>query len=151
MKEQLKRKHMSGKGKWLLSLLVSLCLTAGMLPGEARAETKEGGLCPHHTEHTADCGYEAAVDGSECTHVHDENCGYAEASECTHVHDENCGYVEGREGNSCNYVCRICPVQELIDGLPEAEEITAENMEMAAAQLAAVDDAKEKLEDGERE
>lgn len=151
MKEQLKRKHMSGKGKWLLSLLVSLCLTAGMLPGEARAETKEGGLCPHHTEHTADCGYEAAVDGSECTHVHDENCGYAQASECTHVHDENCGYVEGREGNSCNYVCRICPVQELIDGLPEAEEITAENMEMAAAQLAAVDDAKEKLEDEERE
>lgn len=178
MKGHVKRTHIFGKGKWLLSLLISLSLAAVALPGQARAETT-GGLCPHHTEHTEDCGYAEAVDAKECMHVHDENCGYveanecghehdedcgyAEASECVHVHDEdcgyaetgecghehdaNCGYAEGKEGSPCNYVCRICPVQELIDGLPEADEITEENMEAAAAQLTAVDKAKEELTD----
>lgn len=213
MKGQVKGTHISGKGKWLLSLLVSLSLATVALPGQARAKTA-GGLCPHHTEHTEDCGYAEAAesgecthvhdencgyaeesecghvhdadcgygegipcqhvhtedcgeDGStcshvhdedcgyaeagECTHVHDENCGYAEASECGHTHDEDCGYVEGKEGSACNYVCKICPVQELIDKLPEADEITAENMEMVAAQLTAVDAAKEKLTDEGRE
>lgn len=209
MKGQFKRTHIFGKGKWLLSLLISLSLAAA-LPGQVRAETT-GGLCPHHTEHTEDCGYAEAVDAGECTHVHDENCGYveakecghehdencgyAEAKECEHVHDENCGYAEtgecvhvhdedcgyaeaeecqhehdencgyaeaeecghehdancgyaeGEEGNPCNYICRICPVQELNDGLPAADEITEENMEAAAAQLTAVDKAKEELTD----
>lgn len=126
---------------------------------------QEAGACTHI--HTEECG----EDGESCTHVHDADCGYAEGQECTHVHDEACGYTEGTEGSSCTNVCEICAekakqesgaegsrlgeaalaVQELIDALPDAEDITEENLDEVSEQLDEIDEAKGKLTDEERE
>ena len=93
-----------GRRKRWLALLLSLSLVGTMLPIPARAE-EEGtgagtGLCGHHTEHTADCGYVEAVEGQACEHTHDDGCGYQEASDCTHVHTEECG----ENGETCTHV-----------------------------------------------
>ena len=39
------------------------------------------GSCAHHPQHTTECGYGEAVEGTPCTHDHDESCGYGEAAE----------------------------------------------------------------------
>ena len=78
---------------WLCVL--SLCLS--LLPGTAWAVDEPG--VPLEEQHLAKCGY-------QCTHVHDETCGYmaaADGSPCTHVHDNSCRYVEGEEG-SCPHL-----------------------------------------------
>lgn len=62
---------------------------------------------------------------------------------------EVCGYVEAVEGQPCGFVCRICPVQALIDALPAPEDITANNRAEAEAQLAAIDTARIELTDEE--
>lgn len=62
------------------ALALIMCLT--LLPAEALAaepEEEDTGLCAHHTEHTAECGYAAPTEGAPCTHEHDESCGYAAA------------------------------------------------------------------------
>ena len=119
-----------GRRKRWLALLLSLSLIGTMLPIPARAE-EEGtgagtGLCGHHTEHTADCGYAEAVEGQACEHTHDDGCGYQEVSDCTHVHtekcgengetcthvhDDACGYVESAEGSPCTFVCDTCQAE----------------------------------------
>ena len=73
------------------------------------------------------------------------------------------------QGTPCGYVCELCgsedseklatpsnaeavtvaSVQAMIDGLPNAEEITEDNAEEVKAQLDAIDEAKEKLSDEE--
>lgn len=63
---------------------------------------------------------------------------------------EVCGYVEAVEGQSCGFVCRICPVQALLDALPAPEDITPDNAEDAAARFAAIDEASETLTEEER-
>ena len=78
----------------VLSLALCAAMVLTLLPLPARAE----GICAHHPEHTADCGYKAAVAGQDCGHRHDESCGYQEASPCTHSHDASCGY---REASNC--------------------------------------------------
>lgn len=93
-----------GRRKRWLAFLLGLSLIGTMLPIPARAE-EEGtgagtGLCRHHTEHTADCGYAEAVEGQACEHTHDDGCGYQEASDCTHVHTEECG----ENGETCTHV-----------------------------------------------
>lgn len=46
----------------ILSLVLSVVMVLSLMPMPTFAA--EGvGLCPHHTEHTADCGYVAAVAG----------------------------------------------------------------------------------------
>lgn len=123
MEKSGKKRRKAGRKRYL-ALLMSLCLTGTMIPVTARAESAaSGGLCEHHTEHTAECGYVEAVEGHECEHMHDENCGYQEAGECTHahteecgeegescthVHDESCGYVEAVEESPCTFVCDTC-------------------------------------------
>ena len=32
------------------------------------------GICDHHLEHTAGCGYVEALEGADCTHVHGDEC-----------------------------------------------------------------------------
>ena len=78
----------------VLSLALCAAMVLTLLPLPARAE----GICAHHPEHTADCGYQAAVEGQDCAHSHDDSCGYQEASPCTHSHDASCGY---REASNC--------------------------------------------------
>lgn len=115
------RKQLLNSGKRSLSLLLCLAMLVTMVPVTARAETKQqsDGLCPHHTEHTEDCGYVAPD--------------------------------EEKEGSPCTYECKLCPVQELIDVLPDAEDITEENCEEVKSKLEAIDEAKNGLTDEERE
>ena len=99
MKKLCRKGHLYKSGKRSLALLLSVCLIGTMIPITARAESgsTETGLCEHHTEHTTECGYVAPTEGQECSHVHDESCGYQEAGECTHVHTEECG----ENGENC--------------------------------------------------
>ena len=46
--------------KKLLSIVLTLCMVLSYIPAPAYAV---GTDCTHHTEHTADCGYVAAVEG----------------------------------------------------------------------------------------
>lgn len=77
--------------KKLLCMLLTLSMCTGLLPMTAVAAE-----CEHHTTHTAECGYQEAVAGTDCTHQHDETC-YT----CTHEHDEACG----EEGTECTHEC----------------------------------------------
>lgn len=61
----------------------------------------DSGLCEHHHEHTAECGYVAALEGTPCTH----DCGEECTEGCIYEHDDTCGYVAGVEGSPCKYEC----------------------------------------------
>lgn len=111
----------------IMSIALCVCMVLSLMPSYAltahAAEIVSGTACEHHTEHTAECGYVEAVEGSPCTHTHDEACGYDTVSGnevCSHVHDEICGYVEAVEGVPCNYVCESC-VEENNEEQPENE------------------------------
>lgn len=78
--------------------VLSLALCAAMVLTLLPLPTPAEGICNHHPEHTADCGYKAAVEGQDCAHSHNSLCGYQEASPCTHGHDSLCGY---REASAC--------------------------------------------------
>ena len=41
--------------------------------------TVAAGLCEHHPEHTADCGYTEGTEGTPCNHEHNEDCYPAES------------------------------------------------------------------------
>ena len=130
------RKHVCG-----LSLLLCAVLLAGQLGTTIYAEgtaSDTEGLCEHHPEHTAECGYVEAVEGHPCEHVHTDDCytdqlicGYEEENmesasdsdaahehtkecyelDCPHErgeHDEDCGYKEAVEGHSCGFNCEEC-------------------------------------------
>ena len=130
------RKHVCG-----LSLLLCAVLLAGQLGTTIYAEgtaSDTEGLCEHHPEHTAECGYVEAMEGHPCEHVHTDDCytdklvcGYEEENmepasdnnaahehtqecyewNCPHErgeHDEDCGYKEAVEGHSCGFNCEEC-------------------------------------------
>ncbi len=202
------------------AMLFSLCSQSVLAEenGQAGGVTiGTSGLCEHHPEHNADCGYTEGTAGTpcvhehtvdcyeevtNCVHEHDEDC-YPEESvsgneatpsgaqkrepencphicdeesgcitkelNCQHEHDDECGYSPATAGTPCGYVCELCgsedseklatpsnaeavtvaSVQAMIDGLPNAEEITEDNAEDVKAQLDAIDEAKEKLSDEE--
>ena len=202
------------------AMLFSLCSQSVLAEenGQAGGVTiGTSGLCEHHPEHNADCGYTEGTAGTpcvhehtvdcyeevtNCAHEHDEDC-YPEESvsgneatpsgakkrepencphicdeesgcitkelNCQHEHDDECGYSPATAGTPCGYVCELCgsedseklatpsnaeavtvaSVQAMIDGLPNAEEITEDNAEEVKAQLEAIDEAKEKLSDEE--
>lgn len=59
--------------KWkLFGMLFSGCLLLSMSTNTVSAAeaSAAGGLCEHHTEHDADCGYTEAVPESACSHEH---------------------------------------------------------------------------------
>ena len=131
--------------------LFSLLLTGVMLlsmcpPGLALGpDGMIGGLCPHHTEHSfEDCGYVEAVEEIAC----DIDC--TETGENGQIiHAEGCAYAPAVEGQPCGYICRICPVQTMIDALPAPEDITPDNRAEIEAQLDAIDVARLELTDEE--
>ena len=113
----------------ILSILVSACLVAGMLPTvsfaaeDSSAVVGTSGLCGHHTAHDEACGYVEGSEGSPCTHEHGTEC-YTEVTSCTHIHTEDCYPILGNSvsGNEavepaeCSHVCSGesgCIVQEL--------------------------------------
>lgn len=62
---------------------------------------------------------------------------------CRHhaEHTPDCGYQTASgdgEGSPCNYDCLICPVEERIAGLPDAQEVTEGSAEEVQAQLAEI-------------
>ncbi len=98
--------------KRVLSMVMVLAMCLTLLPAPAFAAASEDvGLCPHHLEHTNECGFLAPTEDTP-------------------------------EGAPCTYECHICPVQDLIDALPEAADITAETATDVQAQLTAIDEAK---------
>ena len=96
--------------------------------------------CIH--EHTAEC-YEASADASEpgepvlCTHICTEDGGcITQTLSCPHTHDGACGYVPGNPGVPCGFVCQICPIEDLIGGLPSS--ISEDNREQVQDRLSEI-------------
>lgn len=78
--------------KWkLFGMLFSGCLLLSMSTSTvfAAQAPAAGGLCEHHTEHDADCGYTEAVSESACSHEHTKEC-YKTVEKCVHEHDADC-------------------------------------------------------------
>ncbi len=159
----------------VLSFIITLALCLNLCPVWALAADAgtDGGLCPHHPEHTDECGYVSPVLEQECTHNHDSGCYTTETEcihehtaecypttddnteadapdlcthtctedsgcvtrvlSCTHEHDDSCGYVPENPGAPCEFVCRICPIEDLISKLPDS--VSADNSEQVQAQL----------------
>ena len=94
--------------KRLFAAFVSLCLIVSMLPTMAFAEVGvqdsgttigASGLCEHHTEHTADCGYTEGTAEIPCSHEHTEEC-YTEVTSCVHEHTADCYPAESVSENT---------------------------------------------------
>lgn len=105
-----------------VALIAAICLSLYFVYAPASAEdlalTAQDGLCVHHPEHTAECGYYVEAGEAACAHVHDAACGYVEPMEgqpCAHVHDAACGYVEAREAVPCDQGCTDLDDDSVID------------------------------------
>ena len=94
--------------KRLFAAFVSLCLIVSMLPTMAFAEagvqdsvivTGASGLCEHHTEHTADCGYTDGTAEIPCSHEHTEEC-HSLITRCVHAHTAECYTAESVSDNT---------------------------------------------------
>ncbi|MBD9184571.1 MAG: hypothetical protein EGQ26_02810 [Clostridiales bacterium] len=100
--------------KRILSILLLCCMVLTMLPAPAFAADEEtyalspdtGGLCEHHPEHDAACGYTEGTAEIPCSHEHTEEC-HTLITRCVHAHTAEC-YPSER-------------VSENADGLSEAE------------------------------
>ena len=129
----------------LFSLLLCGAMLLSMCPTGLAAEPEAGGLCPHHTEHSYEvCGYVEAAEEVPCNMNCAETGGDGQI-----IHAEGCAYTPAVEGHPCGYVCRVCPVQAMIDALPDAEGITPDNRAGVEAQLAVIDGARAELTDEE--
>ncbi|MBD5133520.1 MAG: S-layer homology domain-containing protein [Clostridiales bacterium] len=84
----------------VLSFIIALALCLNLCPVWAFAadEGTDSGLCPHHSEHTDECGYDPESPDEPCT-----------------------------------FACRICPIEDLIDKLPDS--VSEDNSGQVQAQL----------------
>ena len=130
--------------KRILSLLLCCVMLIGLLPTTAFAE--EPLVCSCETACTVDnMNKECPVCGAENTIP--QNCGqYIPVEDRT---GENGSTERADDPNGPTELSAADQVQAMIDGLPNAEEITEENAEEVKAQLEAIDEAKEKLSDEE--
>ena len=98
---------------WLLSAAL-IAGTAGAPVYATGTEPLVGGLCEHHPEHTADCGYS---EGTPCTHEHNDDC-YQKVENCVHEHTPECypeaedtddeatpSNAKAAEPTECTHVC----------------------------------------------
>ena len=134
--------------KRLISILLMCCMVLTLLPTTAFAEesTETPPVCSCETACTTDnmdkecpvCGAENAIP---------QNCGqYIPVEDRT---GENGSTERADDPNGPTELSAADQVQAMIDGLPNAEEITEDNAEEVKAQLEAIDEAKEKLSDEE--
>ena len=134
--------------KRLLSILLMCCMVLTLLPTTAFAEdsAEEPPVCSCETACTADnMNKECPVCGAE--NAIPENCGqYIPVEDRT---GENGSTERADDPNGPTELSAANQVQAMIDGLPNAEEITGDNAEEVEAQLEAIDEAKEKLSDEE--
>lgn len=100
------------------------------------------GECTHiHGE----CGFAEAKAEIPCDH----DCAQEDACNekilnCTHIHDDTCGYVEAVEGKACGFVCEVCAGKE--DDTGEEGDLAEETDAAAAAQVKALIDALPSLD-----
>ena len=132
----------------IVSVLMALVMALSLLPTTAFAEgsAEEPLICSCETTCTVDnMNKECPVCGAENTIP--QNCGqYIPVEDRT---GEN-GSTEGADDpNGPTELSAADQVQAMINGLPNAEEITEENAEEVEAQLEAIDEAKAQLSDEE--
>ena len=134
--------------KRLLSILLMCCMVLTLLPTAAFAEesTETPPVCTCETACTVDnMNKECPVCGAE--NAIPQNCGqYIPVEDRT---GENGSTERADDPNGPTELSAANQVQAMIDGLPNAEEITEDNAEEVKAQLDAIDEAKEKLSDEE--
>ena len=134
--------------KRLFSILLALCMALCLVPTTAFAEseTEEPPVCSCETACTTDnMNKECPVCGAE--NAIPQNCGqYIPVEDRT---GENGSTERADDPNGPTELSAADQVQAMIDGLPNAEEITEDNAEEVKAQLDAIDEAKEKLSDEE--
>ena len=134
--------------KRIFSTLLALCMLLCLMPTAAFAEdsTETPPVCSCETACTTDnMNKECPVCGAE--NAIPQNCGqYIPVEDRT---GENGSTERADDPNGPIELSAADQVQAMIDGLPNAEEITGENAEEVKAQLAAIDEAKEKLSDEE--
>ena len=91
----------------ILSLLLCGAMLVSLGPQSVLAEENgqaggvtagTRGLCEHHPEHNADCGYREETAGTPCGHEHTADC-YEEVTNCVHEHNEDCYPEESDSGN----------------------------------------------------
>ena len=175
----------------VLSFIVTLALCLNLCPVWVLAADEEpgGGLCPHHPEHTEECGYVPSTLEQECTHTHEDGCYITETEcihehttecypdwddgseveepvlcthvctedsgcvtqtlSCPHEHDNTCGYAPEDPGVPCGFVCRICPIDDLIANLPRS--VSAANSAQVQVQLREIYDLYDELTDDEQQ
>ena len=87
--------------KRIAALLLAGAMLFTTLPVNALAveNPDTGGLCEHHPEHTADCGYTEGAEGAPCGHEDTEDC-YTLVTECVHKHTEDCYPAESVSDNT---------------------------------------------------
>ena len=134
--------------KRLFSILLALCMVLCLVPTTAFAEseTEETSVCTCETACTTDnMNKECPVCGAE--NAIPQNCGqYIPVEDRT---GENGSTERADDPNGPTELSAADQVQAMIDGLPNAEEITEENAEEVEAQLEAIDEAKAQLSDEE--
>ena len=134
--------------KQIVSTLLALCMLLCLVPTAAFAEesTETPPECSCETACTADnMNKECPVCGAE--NAIPQNCGqYIPVEDRT---GENGSTERADDPNGPTEMSAADQVQAMIDGLPNAEEITEDNVEEVKAQLEAIDEAKEKLSDEE--
>ena len=134
--------------KRIFSTLLALCMLLCLMPTAAFAEgsTETPPVCSCETACTADnMNKECPVCGAE--NAIPQNCGqYIPVEDRT---GENGSTERADDPNGPIELSAADQVQAMIDGLPNAEEITEDNAEEVKAQLEAIDEAKEKLSDEE--
>ena len=134
--------------KRIVSTLLALCMLLCLMPTAAFAEesAETPPVCSCETACTADnMNKECPVCGAE--NAIPQNCGqYIPVEDRT---GENGSTERADDPNGPIELSAADQVQAMIDGLPNAEEITKDNTEEVKAQLEAIDEAKEKLSDEE--
>ena len=134
--------------KRFFSLLAAFALCLTLIPTTAFADDEKRGedvsSCSCETACTADnMNKECPVCGAE--NAIPQNCGqYIPVEDRT---GENSSTEGADDPNGPIELSAADQVQAMIDGLPNAEEITEDNAEEVEAQLEAIDEAKEKLSD----
>ena len=91
--------------KRIAALLMAGAMVCSTLPANVLAVESSvqnvGGLCQHHTEHNADCGYTEGIEGTPCNHEHNEDC-YTLVTSCVHKHTADCYPAESVSDNTAS-------------------------------------------------
>ena len=91
----------------------------------------EGRDCGH--EHTEDCYTLGVLPDADGGDPYEIGADTENLLDCQHVHDSECGYAQADPGQPCGYECRICPIEDLIAALPD--KVTEDNADEVRAQL----------------